>query len=38
MARSKECWNKLYNTFQPSEVLMGERSNNLYCEHENGPF
>jgi hypothetical protein len=38
MARSDEDWDKILNAFEPDEVLMGKRSDDLYCEREHSPF
>lgn len=38
MARSREFWNSLWQAFNPSEVLVGQRSHDLYCERSHEPF
>ena len=38
MAQTEEFWSGLYAAFDPSEVLVGERSHHLYCEREHSPL
>lgn len=38
MARDETFWNGIYGAFDPSETLIGERSNALYCERPDSPF
>ena len=38
MARSAEFWDKCLGVFDPGEVLVGQRSQDFYCEREYSPF
>lgn len=38
MARSEDFWNRVYQAFQPGEILFGKRSHELYCEREDSPL
>src|SRR5437870_764671 len=38
MARPVDFWIKLQNVFQPEEILVGQRSEHLYCEREYSPY
>ncbi len=38
MARPEEFWNQVYRAFQPGEILVGRRSQELYCEREDSPL
>ena len=37
MARSAEFWDRCLGVFDPGEVLVGQRSQDLYCEREGSP-
>lgn len=38
MARTTEFWTQFRNTFNPFEVLVGKRGEDLYCDREYSPF
>jgi hypothetical protein len=38
MARAQASWDQLHQAFQPAEVLVGQRSRDLYCEREHSPY
>ncbi|MCP4268548.1 MAG: ATP-binding protein [Candidatus Brocadiaceae bacterium] len=38
MDRSEDSWIELHNAFNPNEVLVGGRSEELYCDREHNPF
>ena len=38
MARSADFWDRCLGVFDPGEVLVGQRSQALYCEREHSPF
>ncbi len=38
MARSADFWQSLYDAFDPTEVLAGERADALYCDREDDPL
>lgn len=37
MAKSDEFWKRVYQAFDPQEILLGQRSHELYCEREDSP-
>ncbi len=38
MAGKAAIWNRVRDAFDPAEVLVGERSREIYCEREHSPF
>ncbi len=38
MARTDAFWSQVHNAFDPGEVLVGQRSEQLYTEREHSPF
>ncbi len=38
MARPEAFWDQIRDAFEPGEVLVGQRSRELYCEREHSPF
>ena len=38
MPRQEEFWDKCLDIFDPGEVLVGQRGQNLYCERGHSPF
>ena len=38
MAKTETNWSRIHDAFDPGEVLVGQRSRDLYCEREHSPF
>ncbi len=38
MAKEEAFWNRVHRAFDPGEILVGQRSHELYCEREHSPL